>query len=72
MQEHVNAALATLPTKQRAAITMCHYQGMTNFEAAEILDVSVEALESLLARGRRNMRSKLSELASELLEGGIG
>ena len=34
---------------------------MTNIEAAAVLDVSVEALESLLARGRRALRRMLAE-----------
>jgi RNA polymerase sigma factor (sigma-70 family) len=58
----VEAALAELPERQRAAILMCHYQERGNIEAAEMLGVSVEALESLLARGRRTLRMKLAHL----------
>jgi RNA polymerase sigma-70 factor (ECF subfamily) len=58
----VEAALSALPERQRAAILLCHYQERGNVEAAEILGVSVEALESLLARGRRTLRMKLSHL----------
>ncbi|HUO97856.1 MAG TPA: RNA polymerase sigma factor [Rhizomicrobium sp.] len=60
----VEAALQTLPDRQRAAILLCHYDERGNAEAAEILGVSVEALESLLARGRRTLRMKLSHLRS--------
>jgi RNA polymerase sigma-70 factor, ECF subfamily len=67
LQRHVNRALQTLPDAQRAAITLCHYQGFRNVEAAEVLGVSVEALESLLARGRRAMRERLRAVAPELL-----
>ncbi len=58
----IEAALADLPERQRAAIQLCHFQDCGNIEAAEILDISVEALESLLARGRRTLRSKLEHL----------
>jgi RNA polymerase sigma-70 factor (ECF subfamily) len=58
----VEAALAALPERQRAAILLCHYQECGNIEAAEILDISVEALESLLARGRRALRARLGHL----------
>lgn len=64
---HVTAALATLPDAQRIAVTLCHYQGLRNRDAAEVMDVSVEALESLLARGRRAMRAQLFDVAPELL-----
>lgn len=66
----VDAALQTLPERQRAAITLCHYQGLTNIEAASALDVSVDALESLLARGRRALKEKLSHLAGAGAPGG--
>src|SRR5262249_17626511 len=55
-------ALGELPERQGAAIVLCHYQELGNIEAAEILGVSVEALESLLARGRRALRAKLDHL----------
>ncbi len=55
----VGHALAELPERQRAAITLVHYQGLSNIEAAAVLDVNVDALESLLARGRRSLREKL-------------
>jgi RNA polymerase sigma factor (sigma-70 family) len=58
----IEAALADLPERQRAAILLCHYQECGNIEAAEILGISVEALESLLARGRRALRTTLSHL----------
>jgi RNA polymerase sigma-70 factor (ECF subfamily) len=57
----VEQALAELPERQRAAITLVHYQGLTNVEAAAVLEVNVDALESLLARGRRSLREKLGE-----------
>ena len=61
----VEAALAKLPERQREAIVLCHYQEMTNIEAAALMEISVEALESLLARGRRGLRTALSDLAQE-------
>ena len=58
----IEAALNTLPDRQKAAIQLCHYQDCGNIEAAEILGISVEALESLLARGRRTLRDRLGHL----------
>jgi RNA polymerase sigma-70 factor (ECF subfamily) len=57
----VNAALAALPDRQREAIVLCHYQELSNIEAAALMKVSVEALESLLSRGRRALRQALAE-----------
>jgi RNA polymerase sigma factor (sigma-70 family) len=63
----VDAALAELPERQRAAIVLVHYQELTNIAAAEMLEVSVEALESLLARGRRALKAALADVADDLM-----
>jgi RNA polymerase sigma factor (sigma-70 family) len=55
----VNAALQALPERQREAIVLVHYQELGNIEAAQLLEISVEALESLLSRGRRALRASL-------------
>lgn len=59
----VDAALKRLPDRQREAIVLCHYQELSNIEAAVLMEVSVEALESLLSRGRRSLRQTLADVA---------
>lgn len=61
----VERALAALPHRQREAIVLCHYQELGNIEAAGVMGVSVEALESLLGRARRSLRAALEPLARE-------
>jgi len=56
----LDVALAELPERQAAAITLVHLHGLTGAEAAEVLGVGAEALESLLARGRRALKAELS------------
>lgn len=63
----VEAALRRLPERQRAAIALVHYQELGNIEAADIMGVSVEALESLLARGRRGLREALRGMRDDLM-----
>ena len=53
----LQAALDELPEAQRSALLLCQVQGFSNREAASILGVSVRALESLLARARRRLRT---------------
>ncbi|NDZ12285.1 RNA polymerase sigma-70 factor [Variovorax sp. WS11] len=57
--ERVAAALAALPARQREALVLQYYQGLSNGEAATLMDISVDALESLLARARRTLRARL-------------
>ena len=65
----VQRALDELPERQRAAISLVHYQGMSSAEAAEVLGVGLRALESLLARARRQLRERLEPLQVERREG---
>ena len=60
--DRVAAAMRRLPDRQREAIVLCHYQELSNIEAAAMMGVSVEALESLLGRGRRALRAALSDM----------
>ena len=62
--------MATLPARQRAAIVLCYYQELSNIEAATLMEVSVEALESLLSRARRALRLALADVAVDGLMGG--
>jgi RNA polymerase sigma-70 factor, ECF subfamily len=60
----VQAALERLPERQRAALTLTHHQGLSHAEAALVLGVGVDAVESLVARARRNLRELLAPLGS--------
>lgn len=55
-------ALQELPESQSSALMLCHYQGFSNKEAAAIMDISVKALESAIARAKRALRKRLSEI----------
>jgi RNA polymerase sigma-70 factor (ECF subfamily) len=63
----VRAELDALPDRQRAALALVHFEGMRQAEAAESLGVSVEALESLLARGRRALKARLAGDREDLI-----
>jgi RNA polymerase sigma-70 factor, ECF subfamily len=55
----VDAAIAALPERQKAALSLCYYGDVGCGEAARILNVSMSAMESLLVRARRTVRSRL-------------
>jgi RNA polymerase sigma factor (sigma-70 family) len=66
----LDAALAELPERQRQAVVLRHLEGLANPEIAAILDISVEAVESLVARGKRTLAARLTGRRDELgLEG---
>lgn len=63
--EQLSVALQALPERQRAAISLCALQGLSNKEAASVMQISVDALESLLSRGRRQLRKHLEQDISQ-------
>ena len=55
----VKSAMLALPNRQRAAIVLTYYEGLSNAEAASTLGVGVKALESLLVRARQGLSRNL-------------
>ncbi len=60
------AALARLPDRQRQAVVLRHLEGLSNPEIAAVMDTSVEAVESLTARGKRALAALLAGQREEL------
>lgn len=67
VSERVDAALKDLPDRQRMALTLFHYEGLSQIEVGRIMEISDEAVESLLARARRNLKAALRDEWRELL-----
>ena len=63
--ERVRAAVARLPANQRAAIVLRHFHAQSYAEIAEIMDVSISAVESLLFRARRELQVDLAGEGNE-------
>jgi RNA polymerase sigma-70 factor (ECF subfamily) len=67
LSSRVDAALKRLPERQRLALTLFHFEGLSQLEVAESMGISDEAVESLLARGRRALKAELKEEWRQLL-----
>jgi len=61
-EQKLAAAIAELPARQRSAIVLTYSEGMSNAQVAEILDASVSAVETLLVRGKQNLRARLGNM----------
>jgi len=59
LREQLARALATLPDRQRTALVLVHYEGLSYEEAAEAIDVTESALKSLIHRARGAMMEEL-------------
>lgn len=65
--QRVDAALKALPDRQRTALTLFHYEGLSQIEVGQMMGISDEAVESLLARARRSLKAALRDELRELL-----
>ena len=57
----LDLALDSLPERQKEAVVLRHIEGLSNPEIAQILDIGVEAVESLTARGKRALAKALAD-----------
>ncbi|MDA4844121.1 RNA polymerase sigma factor [Hoeflea poritis] len=60
--------MAALPENQRTALVLAHFEGLSHAEAAETMELGVDAYSSLLARARRALRQKFE--GAEMEKGG--
>jgi len=60
----VRAAMNALPERQREAMALCYTLGLSNAAAAEVMEISLKAYESLLVRAKREIRARLEGLES--------
>jgi RNA polymerase sigma-70 factor (ECF subfamily) len=61
LSDRVEEALRRLPDRQRLALTLFHYEGLSMEEAGRMMGASAEAIESLLARARRSLKVALAD-----------
>jgi RNA polymerase sigma-70 factor (ECF subfamily) len=64
MQRHevndmLEEAMRRLPEQQRVAVILSYHEDMSNLEIAEVMETTVAAVESLLKRGRQQLRKLL-------------
>ena len=61
----VSASLMALPERQRSALVLSYYQDLSNREVAQVMGVSVRALESLLVRARLALKRQLGVIDND-------
>jgi len=65
LERAVDAAIASLPEKQRLAVVLRRYEEMPYEEIGKILSLSVPAVKSLLFRARTQLKELLREYLGE-------
>ncbi|GAB4376945.1 MAG: RNA polymerase sigma factor [Calditrichia bacterium] len=64
----LEAALEKLPENQRTAIVLSKYEGFSNKEIAEIMDLSLSAVEALNHRAKQNLHKQLHKYFEKLYD----
>jgi RNA polymerase sigma-70 factor (ECF subfamily) len=59
LQQAIEQAIAGLPESQRMAVVLRRYHDLSYEQIAEVLDLSVPAVKSLLFRARTELRERL-------------
>ncbi len=60
--DRVRNALAALPSNQKAAIILRHHEGLSYAEIAQVLGVTIKAVERLISRAGASLQARLSHL----------
>ena len=61
--QQLTKAFSALSQRHRTALALTYYQALPNRDAAQIMGISIRALESLLIRARRELKTILEESA---------
>lgn len=64
-QQLLQQALRQLPQAQRDAINLVVFTGLPQKQVADVLGISVKAVESLLVRARRNLKKHVEAISSQ-------
>jgi RNA polymerase sigma-70 factor, ECF subfamily len=59
LQRKIEEAILSLPQSQRIALILRRYEELSYEQIAEVLDLSVPAVKSLLFRARTELRERL-------------
>jgi RNA polymerase sigma-70 factor (ECF subfamily) len=58
-QRIVEKEIAALPERQRTALNLCFDEGLSNQEAAEVMGLKLNALQSLVMRAKTTLKERL-------------
>ena len=60
-QKILEKEIAALPERQRTALNLCFDEGLSNYEAAEVMGLKLKALQSLVMRAKTTLKERLKK-----------
>lgn len=61
-QKLLEIAISKLPNRQKTALILCFYEEVSNKEAAQIMKVSLQSLQSLLIRAKQSLKKSVQDI----------
>ena len=58
----IKQAISELPDRQRQALILSYYQGLSHKEIGEVMETTAKSIEGLVARARNDLKERLSAL----------
>jgi len=62
LRTQVRTALDSLPSNQKTAMILRHYEGLSYVEIAQVMGVTPKAVERLISRAGASLQARLSHL----------
>lgn len=59
--KQLEALIQALPKRQQITLNLSFYEGLSNKESAEIMEINIKALESLLMRAKTKLKSQIKD-----------
>jgi RNA polymerase sigma-70 factor (ECF subfamily) len=65
LASHLRRCIRELPEQQAAVFTLFYFEQLSRKEIAQVLETTVGAVSTALSKGRRSLRSALSDICQE-------
>jgi RNA polymerase sigma-70 factor (ECF subfamily) len=67
LEEHLRSWIADLPTRQREALVLSRFEGLSHDEIAKVMDVSPRTVNNHIVRALKRLRSRVDNYEPDLL-----
>jgi len=68
MEEHLRAGIAALPDRQREALVLSRFEGLSHDRIAEVMDISPRTVNNHIVRALKRLRRHVQDYEPDLLD----
>ena len=67
LEEHLRSWIADLPTRQREALVLSRFEGLSHDQIAEVMDISPRTVNNHIVRALKRLRDHVDDYEPDLL-----